>query len=134
MPAQPSTTAYRRRVLQLRTRLHGGYYGSDKVLLAELSLLGRFHLLPEVLLLRRCHRNQSSTLALTQKATWIGGGKAPGWLTLRLQKVIPGYIEVVRDAPIALADKVVCYSAIAYRLIAPQTWIKQFLPGRYTET
>ena len=117
-----------------RTRLHGGYYGSDKVLLAELSLLGRFHLLPEVLLLRRCHRNQSSNLALTQKATWIGGGKAPGWLTLRLQKVIPGYIEAVRDAPIALADKVVCYSAIAYRLIAPQTWIKQFLPGRYTET
>jgi glycosyltransferase involved in cell wall biosynthesis len=117
-----------------RTRLHGGYYGSDKVLLAKLSLLGRFHLLPEVLLLRRCHRNQSSNLALTQKATWIGGGKAPGWLTLRLQKVIPGYIEVVRDAPIALADKVVCYSAIAYRLIAPQTWIKQFLPGRYTET
>ena len=64
----------------------------------------------------------------------IDSGKAPGWLTLRLQKVIPGYIEVVRDAPITLADKVVCYSAIAYRLIAPQTWIKQFLPGRYTET
>ena len=26
-----------------RTRLHGNYYGSDKVLLAELSLHGRFH-------------------------------------------------------------------------------------------
>ena len=117
-----------------QTHLHGSYYGSDKVLLAELSLLGRFHLLPEVLLLRRCHRNQSSNLELTQKGSWIGGGKAPGWLTLRLQKVIPGYIEVVRGAPIALADKVVCYGAIVYRLIAPQTWIKQFLPGRYTET
>jgi Glycosyl transferase family 2 len=117
-----------------RTRLHGGYYGSDKVLLAELSLLGRFHLLPQVLLYRRCHQNQSSNLALTQKSSWIGGGKREGWLTLRLRKVIPGYIEVVRGAPIALLDKIVCYSAIAYRLIAPQTWIKQFLPGRYTET
>ncbi len=117
-----------------KTHLHGGYYGSDKVLLAELSLLGRFHLLPEVLLYRRCHPGQSSNLGLTQKHSWIGGGRREGWLTLRLRKVIPGYVEVVRGAPIALADKIVCYSAIAYRLIAPQTWIKQFLPGRYTET
>jgi glycosyltransferase involved in cell wall biosynthesis len=117
-----------------KTHLHRSYYGSDKVLLAQLSLLGRFHLLPEVLLLRRCHRNQSSNLALTQKGNWIGGGKAPGWLILRLQKVIPGYIEVVQGAPISLTDKVACYGAIVYRLIAPQTWIKQFLPGRYTET
>jgi glycosyltransferase involved in cell wall biosynthesis len=116
-----------------KTRLHGGYYGSDKVLLAHLSLLGRFHLLPEVLLYRRCHRAQSSNLALTQKSSWIGGGRED-WLTLRLRKVIPGYIEVVHDAPIAFADKIACYSAIAYRLVAPQTWIKQFLPGRYTET
>ena len=117
-----------------RTRLHGGYYGSDKVLLAELSLLGRFHLLPQILLYRRCHRDQSSNLALTQKSGWIGGGKREGWLTLRLRSVIPGYIEVVHDAPIALVQKVMCYSAIVYRLIAPQTWIKQFMPGRYTET
>ena len=31
-------------------------------------------------------------------------------------------------------QKWLCYGAIAYRLVAPQTWIKQFLPGRYTET
>jgi glycosyltransferase involved in cell wall biosynthesis len=117
-----------------KTRLHGGYYGSDKVLLAELSLLGRFHLLPQVLLYRRCHRAQSSNLALTQKSSWIGGGRRDDWLTLRLRNVIPGYVDVVRGAPIALADKVACYGAIAYRLVAPQTWIKQFLPGRYTET
>ena len=115
------------------TRLHGGYYGSDKVLLAELSLLGRFHLLAEVVLYRRCHQNQSSNLALMQKGSWIGGGKADGWLTLRLRKVIPGYVEVVHAAPITLAQKVMCYGTIAYRLVAPQTWIKQFMPGHYTE-
>ena len=117
-----------------KTRLHGGYYGSDKVLLAELSLLGRFDLLPQVMLYRRCHAAQSSNLALAQKSRWIGGGRRQGWLTLRLRNVIPGYLEVVRGAPIALVDKVICYSAIVYRLVAPQTWIKQFMPGRYTET
>ena len=117
-----------------QTHLHGGYYGSDKVLLAELSLLGRFHLLPEVLLYRRCHPSQSSNLRLTQKSSWIGNGSADGWLTLRLRKVIPGYLEVVHAAPITLTQKAMCYGAIAYRLIAPQTWIKQFMPGHYTET
>jgi len=118
-----------------RTGLHGNYYGSDKVLLAELSLHGRFQLLPEVLLYRRCHPSQSSLLTLSSKRLWSGGGpRRQNWLSLRLQKVIPGYVHVVRQAPIRLHQKLLCYGAIAYRLVAPQTWIKQFAPGRYTET
>ena len=117
-----------------KTGLHGNYYGSDKVLLAELSLLGRFHLLPGVLLFRRCHRHQSSKLDIAQKGAWIGSTKADGWLGLRLRKVIPGYLEVVHRSPVGLDQKLLCYSAIAYRVVAPQTWIKQFMPGRYTET
>jgi glycosyltransferase involved in cell wall biosynthesis len=118
-----------------RTHLHGNYYGSDKVLLAELSLHGRFHLLPDVLMHRRCHPAQSSLLTVASKSLWSGTGRRrEHWLSLRLRKVIPGYIEVVKDAPIGLGQKLLCYSAIGYRLVAPQTWIKQFQPGRYTET
>jgi len=118
-----------------RTHLHGNYYGSDKVLLAELSLCGRFHLLPDVLLYRRCHSNQSSLLSVASKSLWSGAGRRrEHWLSLRLRKVIPGYLHVVHEAPIRLDQKLLCYSAIGYRLVAPQTWIKQFLPGRYTET
>ena len=117
-----------------RTRLHEPYYGSDKVLLAELSLHGPFRLLPDVLLYRRCHAAQSSLLTTTKKGAWIGERKQTGRFALRLRKVIPGYIHVVRDSPIRLDQKLMCYGAIAYRLVAPQTWIKQFLPGRYTET
>jgi hypothetical protein len=117
-----------------RSVLHQHYYGSDKVLLAQLSLLGPFHLLPEVLLYRRCHRAQSSVMAIDQKGGWIGRSRPEGWLALRLRKVIPGYVEVVRRAPIGLDQKLICYGAIAYRLVTPQTWIKQLAPGRYTET
>lgn len=117
-----------------RTGLHGNYYGSDKVLLAELSLLGRFVILPETLLYRRCHVKQSSVLTLENKSRWIGSQKGDHWLTLRLRKVIPGYIRVVKEAPLSFDQKLLCYGAIAYRLVAPQTWIKQFMPGRYTET
>ena len=118
-----------------RTGLLGDYYGSDKVLLAELSLHGPFKLLPDVLLYRRCHPRQSSLLSVAGKTAWSGGGpRRQHWLSLRLQKVIPGYLHVVRQAPIRMHQKWLCYGAIAYRLVAPQTWIKQFLPGRYTET
>lgn len=117
-----------------QTRLHENYYGSDKVLLAELSLLGRFHLLPDVLLYRRCHGRQSSVLTIEQKGSWIGDRRRHGWLSLRLRKVIPGYLRVVHSAPIALDQKLACYGAVGWRLVAPQTWIKQFRPGRFTET
>jgi hypothetical protein len=118
-----------------RTGLHGSYYGSDKVLLAEVSLYGRFHLLPDVLLYRRCHPSQSSLLPVASKSLWSGAERRrEHWLSLRLRKVIPGYLHVVQEAPIRLDQKLLCYGAIGYRLAAPQTWIKQFLPGRYTET
>lgn len=53
-----------------QTSLIGPYYGSDKVLLAELSLMGRFTQLPEPLFFRRCHAEQSS-FARSKAGTWI---------------------------------------------------------------
>jgi glycosyltransferase involved in cell wall biosynthesis len=118
-----------------QTGLHDDYYGSDKVLLAELSLLGPFRVLPEVLIYRRCHPEQSSVLTTVNKGLWIGNGKGGGsWFSHRMRKVVPGYIKVVRKAPMEFDQKLSCYGTIAYRMVAPQTWIKQFLPGRLTET
>ena len=88
-----------------RTRLHGGYYGSDKVLLAELSLLGRFHLLPQVLLSPALPSQPVEQPGPDPEEQLDRRRQGEGWLTLRLRKVIPGYIEVVHDAPIALAQR-----------------------------
>jgi hypothetical protein len=44
-----------------RTGLHGAYADSDRVLLAELGLRGRFVLLPERLFFRRVHAAQTTT-------------------------------------------------------------------------
>ena len=48
----------RREVLK-QTRLHGGFADSDRVLLAEMGLRGRFSLVPEHLFSRRMHAEQS---------------------------------------------------------------------------
>ncbi len=42
-----------------KTRLIGSYVGSDKILLAELALLGQFHQLPDSLFFRRAHAGSS---------------------------------------------------------------------------
>ncbi|MEB3886239.1 glycosyltransferase family 2 protein [Lyngbya sp. CCY1209] len=54
-----------------QTSQHVSYYGSDKLLLAELSLLGSFETVNEFLFKRRCHSNQSSRLSKEERDTWI---------------------------------------------------------------
>ena len=44
-----------------QTFLHGGFEGSDRVLLAELALRGRFGLIPDYLFARRLHPLKTST-------------------------------------------------------------------------
>lgn len=115
------------------TNLIENYYGSDKVLLAELSLRGRFRQVSEQLLYRRCHDNQSSRLSAVSKGTWIGYKPETAMVT-RVRNLIPSYIRTINRAPISVAEKLLCYGVLAYRLIAPTTWHKQVNIGRYTDT
>ena len=115
-----------------QTILHENYYGSDKVLLAELSLRGRFHIIPRVLFYRRCHSGQSSRLSGAEKGQWIGH-RPQGSMMTRVRELIPAYVRVVHRAPLTMPQKLACYSAIAYRFVAPVTWHKAIQIGRYTD-
>lgn len=115
------------------TVLHENYYGSDKVLLAELSLRGRFQLIPEVLLYRRCHTAQSSRLTATERGVWIGS-KAQGAMSTRIRKLIPAYCRIINRSPIGFGQKLLCYTAIGYRFVSPTTWHKEFRLGHYTDS
>ncbi|MGH9961062.1 MAG: hypothetical protein ACREBC_28740, partial [Pyrinomonadaceae bacterium] len=55
------------------TSLIDSYYGSDKVILAELALRGAFHIIPRPLFYRRCHAEQSAAIVeRTARERWIG--------------------------------------------------------------
>ncbi len=56
-----------------KTPLFGGYASSDKVLLARLALMGRFHEIPEMLFLSRDHGDQSVKMLpdLRRYAVWF---------------------------------------------------------------
>ena len=114
--------------------LHENYYGSDKPLLAQMALLGKFEFIDEDLMYRRCHSAQSSLLSTKQKSVWISKPSKNNWLSHRIRYVVPAYFKIVGQAPASFDQKLMCHAAIFWRLVAPQTWTKQFMPGRLTET
>jgi hypothetical protein len=63
-----------------RSTLHQSYYGSDRSLLAQLVLMGRFHQVPERLYTNRYHQTASRMLSRGEQRSWIdakGGGSRP---------------------------------------------------------
>jgi glycosyltransferase involved in cell wall biosynthesis len=89
----------------LSTRLNRLYPGGDMVLMAELALMGRFLLLPEILLYRRVGQETSSNrLSPAEEIVWLdplrtSGIKSP-LLLLHL-----GFIGVALRAPISFSEK-----------------------------
>jgi hypothetical protein len=92
-----------------KTTLHGDYADSDRVLLAELALYGRFYKLPDTLFFRRAHALQSTAIAPSRQARTI-------WFNPEYKDklIFPHFREfkelsrAVRRAPISWADRVWC--------------------------
>jgi glycosyltransferase involved in cell wall biosynthesis len=93
------------------------YYGGDKVLLAELSLLGRYHLLEAPLFHRRCHPAQSSSPQTSRyRAMWISGRRIQ--LVPPQLRLIAAYLQAVLWAKLTPAQRLRCLSAIGRRAVA----------------
>jgi glycosyltransferase involved in cell wall biosynthesis len=92
------------------------YYGGDKVLLAELSLIGRYHLLGAPMFHRRCHPGQSSSPQTSRyRAMWISGRR--GQLVPPQLKLMVAYLRAVLWAKLTPAQRSRCFSAIGRRAV-----------------
>jgi hypothetical protein len=101
-----------------RTKLMGGYVASDRVLRAELSLLGRYHIVPEGLFFDRDHPHRSIRaypahhLRAALFDPKLAGRKVfPHW------RVFREYFGVVNRAPVPGWQRVYCYPHIARWLV-----------------
>jgi glycosyltransferase involved in cell wall biosynthesis len=107
-----------RRELLGRTRLIGGYTGSDRPLLSELSLLGKFYEVPEFLFFYRFHEEQSwggkkGRKSMRAQDAWYdprrGGKKTyPRWRLLR------EHMRSIERSSIGLRDRLTCYLYLGY--------------------
>lgn len=99
-----------RREVLAKTPLLGFNFAGDQVLLAELSLRGRFYEIPDPLLLHREHRNRSVLVypSRHQLTVWLDPGKQ-GRLIFPSWDLFGEYLKAIARAPIGLRDR--CYCA-----------------------
>jgi len=96
-----------------RTGLIRSFWASDTVLLAELSLIGKFVEIPEDLFFRRYHSDTSyrANKTLEERSVWMDptnkGKRRNALFGLRLYYE---HLRAIHAAPLSTADRLQCYS------------------------
>jgi glycosyltransferase involved in cell wall biosynthesis len=103
-----------RRDVLARTALIGSYPSSDRVLLGELSLLGKCYEIPEHLAYRRVHANNSFNETTTQAELWhwFDPNVKVGHLNMR-QRCTVEYFRNIKRAPLSASERTKCYAEVA---------------------
>jgi hypothetical protein len=107
-----------------KTGLHGTYHGTDKRILAELSLMGPIVQLDEVMLFYRQHPVQAKRYHAS--AAWREA-YAAGESTRQLAKIprirnMIGYSAAVKNADLSMGQRLKCYVAVGRWFLQPNKW------------
>lgn len=111
----------------------GSYPGSDKVMRAELGLIGKIVEIPEYLFLSRDHSERSvrTYRSRQQRVIWVDSdneGKRilPHWMILQ------EYISLIKRAPITAKEKINCYLLLIRWLGLDNNWLRMMLDVLFT--
>jgi glycosyltransferase involved in cell wall biosynthesis len=119
-----------RREVLLTTPLHQRFYGTDRVLLAELSLLGTWLVVEEPLWARRSHSGASNNLSVWQKARWSNPDAKKSVLP-PVTNMVRGYLGAIRRHPFPVVERAQCYAAVGVLAVQPDKFRKLLVPGPY---
>jgi glycosyltransferase involved in cell wall biosynthesis len=105
-----------RREVLAKTPLIGNYSASDRPLLGELSLLGKFYEIPDYLFFYRNHAQQSwqkHPMKRANQEVWFDPARRkkmvfPHWRLLR------EHLRAVQKAPLTLDERLRCYLCVAW--------------------
>lgn len=100
----------------------GSFGGADKVLLARMSLLGRFWLGQETLFFRRCHAQQfSAQTSGAYRAAWFSGQRET--IFTQQLRLLAAYCRLAANADLPVSQRWSCLYAVAHRAISRgQQW------------
>jgi GT2 family glycosyltransferase len=95
------------------TMLLSDYAGCDRVLLAQIALMGKFYEVPEVLFLHREHKKRSTKAFKSEQTrrAWFNPARADKPDAPHV-KMLRGYARVVRAAKVPWSDKVACFAML----------------------
>lgn len=111
----------------LQTRLMQAFYGTDKVLLAELALTGRFGLVDEPLWKRRCHPDTSTRRAdAGEVQRWSDPTSSASFYPTNM---VRGYVTALRNAELTPYERLRCHRELATKLVEPGKLRLMVVPG-----
>lgn len=117
-----------RRDVLIQTPLQAPFSGADKVLLAQMALLGPFWLGPEVLFHRRCHAKQYSAASSgAYRAAWFSGQKES--LLQQQLKLLLAYCHTVQASRLGPAQRMRCFHSICQRALLRGHQIRRLTNG-----
>lgn len=118
-----------RREVLLTTPLHRPFYGTDKVLLAELALRGTVLHSERPLWQRRCHSGTSTRLGTWQKARWADpDGLVPVPPVVRM---VSQYLAAPLRTPLSARERLGAWRAVGRTALQPDKVDKLLRPGPY---
>jgi glycosyltransferase involved in cell wall biosynthesis len=96
-----------------KTMLLSDYAGCDRVLLAQIALMGRFYEVTEVLFLHREHKKRSTKAFknVQLRAAWFNPARA-GKPDAPHARMLKGYAKVVTEANVPWTDKAACMAML----------------------
>lgn len=123
-----------RRSLLEHTQGHGAFKGGDRVLVAELALLGRLVEIDEPLFLNRDHPGRYTRFIPMDEA---GRKLKREWwnpstrntITLPRWKSMGSYVAAAKRHPLTAAERLSCYASIAGSLFDNRAYVSKQLVG-----
>ena len=107
-----------RREAMLKTYPKLDFYGSDKVMLAQLSLLGRFVEAPELQFFLRAHHGNSTNMSVKDRENWSRSRKAD-WKLPTQFPCLAGYAKAALHLPARRLDRIKCLGVVARFVARP---------------
>ncbi|GAA4873795.1 glycosyltransferase family 2 protein [Pseudonocardia benzenivorans] len=101
-----------------RTPLNGSYHHSDRTIIAELALLGRFLQVPEILFFRRDHPGRAERARPTKRARAANmdprrADRLRNPTVRLLGEYVWGFVSAIQRAPLSSAERRACYAHLS---------------------
>ena len=110
-----------------KTKLIANYPGSDRTLMAEISLLGRFYEIPEYLFFSRDHTERSTRKGtIHSRATWFDTSKSnqtvfPQW------RLLLELLRCIKSSSLKKSQKMYCYLSMSNWLMSNYNYARLIL-------
>jgi glycosyltransferase involved in cell wall biosynthesis len=113
-----------RRDALLKTGLLESCYGSEKVLIGGLSLIGRYREVPETLFYQRIHDAASGNLTTAGEQAVYAGAKQSRRLSSARLTLLAGHLRMIKRISMSKRERFLCRMAVLQYVLQFRKWRK----------